>query len=117
MWRRWAALFLFSVGSCGTSNAADPFTADAGADGDGPDATSDGSLQASFDGTLGGPCLEDDQCDDGVDCTFDSCNADLHRCQFVGDDSRCQDGVFCNGVEICDPVIGCKLGAVKDCND
>jgi len=74
-------------------------------------------MEASFDGTLGGPCLEDAQCDDGVDCTFDSCNADVHRCQYVADDSKCQDGVFCNGVEICDPVIGCKQGAVKDCND
>ena len=116
MRQRWAAWLLFLVGSCGTSNAPDPFTVDAGADADGS-FSPEGSSEASFDGTLGGPCLEDGQCDDGVDCTFDSCNADLHRCQFVADDSRCQDGVFCNGVEICDPVIGCKQGAVKDCND
>src|SRR5262249_32555837 len=74
---------------------------------------SDGSPEGSF----GGPCLEDAQCDDGVDCTFDSCNNEVHRCQFIADDSRCQDGVFCNGVEVCDPVLGCKQGPVKDCDD
>ena len=41
----------------------------------------------------------------------------LRRCQFILDDSRCQNGVYCDGVERCDPDLGCRRGSILDCND
>jgi hypothetical protein len=85
--------------------------ADAQAEATGSDAgTSDGSI-------FGQPCLDDSQCDDGVDCTHDSCNHEFRRCQFILDDSRCQNGVYCDGIERCDPDLGCRQGSIVDCND
>ena len=33
------------------------------------------------------------------------------------DNSRCSDGVFCNGVEVCDPGMGCRPGSPLRCDD
>jgi hypothetical protein len=48
--------------------------------------------------------------DDGIGCTVDFCddtsNVVVHRV----DDSRCDDGLFCNGPESCDAVAGCRSG-------
>ncbi|RME38100.1 MAG: hypothetical protein D6788_08090, partial [Planctomycetota bacterium] len=49
-------------------------------------------------------------CDDGVDCTVDSCDEDNDVCVNTADDSACDDGVFCNGAETCDPASGCQPG-------
>jgi hypothetical protein len=51
-------------------------------------------------------CLEDFDCDDGVDCSMDFCQSGL--CNASPDDSRCGDGVFCNGIEFCDVEMGCQ---------
>ncbi len=32
-------------------------------------------------------------------------------------DEECNDGDPCNGVEVCDPVLGCRSGAPVDCDD
>ncbi len=54
-------------------------------------------------------CLTDGDCDDGQDCTDDNC-AD-GNCTNTPDNSKCvDDGVFCNGPEICDPQAGCQSG-------
>jgi hypothetical protein len=53
------------------------------------------------------------RCDDGVDCTADSCVPRV-GCQSRADDTRCSDGVFCNGVETCGPR-GCQRGAPLAC--
>ncbi len=59
-------------------------------------------------------CLNDGQCNDGMDCTDDSCNA-AGRCVFTPNHSLCpDDGVFCNGLEICDAQTGC-VGAGNPC--
>lgn len=50
-------------------------------------------------------CLMNDHCMDGISCTDDSCI--LGTCYNVGNDASCQDGVFCNGAEICVPGQGC----------
>ncbi len=46
------------------------------------------------------------ECNDGVACTDD---ADVDGvCVFTPNDAHCvDDGVFCNGFEVCDPVWGC----------
>jgi len=48
------------------------------------------------------PCYSD-----GIDCTTEVCLEDIDKCRHVPDDDYCNDGNFCDGVEICDPVFGC----------
>lgn len=87
---------------------------DAGADGDADLASEAGP---AFDPTLGGPCTEDAQCDDGVACTYDRCDLALSRCRNVPDDAQCDDGTYCNGKEVCVPRLGCGPGPVVTCQD
>ncbi len=62
------------------------------------------------------PCEADDDCDDGVSCTNDSCTGGF--CRHGVDRSLCDDGVFCNGIERCDPFQGCLPASVREtCND
>jgi hypothetical protein len=56
-------------------------------------------------------------CDDGVDCTVDRCDATQDACVHAADDSACDDGRFCNGLETCDAAQGCQEGAAPDCSD
>jgi hypothetical protein len=72
---------------------------------------------ADADPELGGPCVDDGQCDDGVPCTFDRCDTALARCRHVADDGKCDDGVFCNGRERCLRAVGCQPGPVVSCED
>lgn len=59
-------------------------------------------------------CVDDEQCDDGIACTVDSCGP-LGRCLFTPTDALCaDDGVFCNGAEVCDADVGC-LSAGNPC--
>jgi hypothetical protein len=119
-------------GACGTTSAPDPFGgeggmffADAGLGGStGTGGASTGGAGGApadagpdADTTLGGPCTEDKQCDDGIACTLDRCDAKLGRCRFSPDDASCQDGLYCNGVERCDPKAGCQLGEPVGCSD
>ncbi|MEM7249493.1 MAG: S8 family serine peptidase, partial [Acidobacteriota bacterium] len=56
-------------------------------------------------------------CDDGIACTIDSCNEASDSCDNGPDDSLCDDGIFCNGIETCDPAIGCQPGTPPSCDD
>ncbi len=67
------------------------------------------------DPTLGGPCTDDAQCNDNVACTHDACDLTLMRCRNVPDDTLCDDGVYCNGVEVCKKT-GCAPGPVVACS-
>ena len=66
---------------------------------------------------LGGPCVDDAQCNDGIACTYDSCDKAVGRCLNVPDNTQCQDGVYCDGQEICDPSLGCEPGTVVSCDN
>jgi cysteine-rich repeat protein len=55
-------------------------------------------------------------CDDGVACTDDSCDEVNDQCSSTADDGACDDGLFCNGVETCDAVLGCQAGTAP-CDD
>ena len=83
-----------------------------------------------------GICVPDaipERCDDGVDCTVDVCAEPTGACAFRPDSSLCvgggfcdptsgcllvgcvpgggcEDGIFCNGVEICGPDGICQAG-------
>ena len=79
----------------------------------------DGCEDATGDANpyLGGPCVDDGQCNDGIPCTYDSCDPQARRCLNVPDDTQCQDGVYCDGHEQCVPQHGCQPGAVVTCSD
>jgi len=66
-----------------------------------------------------GACLPGEPvvCDDGVDCTLDSCEEAAGGCVFGADDSACDDSEFCNGQEFCDPLLGCLTGMGVMCDD
>lgn len=61
-------------------------------------------------------CEVDTDCDDGVACTRDICD-ERRLCQQILDRAFCDDGQFCNGLELCDPVRGCRPGPLETCND
>jgi len=56
-------------------------------------------------------------CNDGVACTTDSCNNATSSCDNVPGNAACDDGLFCNGAETCDALLGCQLGTAVNCND
>jgi hypothetical protein len=56
-------------------------------------------------------------CDDGVDCTIDSCNETTDSCDSTPDNSYCDNGLFCDGAEICDPALDCQAGTAPNCDD
>jgi hypothetical protein len=78
-----------------------------------------GPLDANDDASpyLGGPCVDDGQCNDGIACTYDSCDQSVSRCLNVPDDTQCQDGNYCDGMELCVPGHGCEPGAVVSCDN
>ncbi len=112
------ALLGQAVFACGDSNAPSPFDAlDAGEAGAPADSGSDADVDAGHDSTLGGPCTDVAQCDDGVDCTADRCDLEIERCRFEPDDSVCADEVYCDGDERCEPGLGCREGEPVACSD
>ena len=48
-------------------------------------------------------------CDDEIPCTADACDLIADACEHVSDDGLCDNGLLCDGVEICDPVAGCVV--------
>jgi hypothetical protein len=90
----------------------------------GRDATSDGARDSAEDAEdgdaspyLGGPCVDDAQCNDGIACTYDSCDKTVGRCLNVPDNSQCQDGIYCDGQEVCVPGHGCEPGMPVTCDN
>jgi outer membrane protein assembly factor BamB len=59
----------------------------------------------STDAALAGDCPGG--CDDGLPCTIDICVDGV--CMHIPDDALCDDGFFCNGLEYCDPELGCQV--------
>ena len=55
-------------------------------------------------------CTSDLDCDDGVLCTVDLCDASTGMCEYTPDGAFCDNGLFCDGVEICDSVSDCLIG-------
>jgi len=55
-------------------------------------------------------------CSDGVDCTLDSCNEQTDSCENNPDNTICDDGLFCNGIETCDALDDCQDGTPIDCS-
>ena len=68
------------------------------------------------DGLLGCQAGTAVDCDDAVACTLDTCNEATDSCDFVASDGACDDGLYCNGVETCDSLLGCQAG-IPPCDD
>jgi hypothetical protein len=72
-------------------------------------------------------CRDDRGCDDGIACSDDRCVEGRCEHQYVSD--RCNDGVFCNGLEqcspsgcvspgrLCDDTVACTLDACDESLD
>ena len=54
---------------------------------------------------------------DGVGCTTDRCDEVTDFIEHIADDAPCDDGLFCNGDEVCHPVDGCQPGEPPAVND
>ena len=54
---------------------------------------------------------------DGVGCTIDTCSEVMDTVLHVADDALCDDGLFCNGIETCDPVDDCLTSDVPVIDD
>ena len=61
-------------------------------------------------------CTTDAECNDSIPCTLDRCDPKLHVCTHAPRDAMCDDGIFCDGTETCDPSAGCTT-APRDCAD
>ncbi len=66
------------------------------------------------DGAIAG-CRVDGDCDDGIDCTADVCDASAGRCVHTADHARCAAGTLCAGAAGCLPGRACS--APSDCDD
>jgi hypothetical protein len=58
-----------------------------------------------------------DPCDDGIECTVETCSEASVSCDTVLDHDVCSDDDACNGRELCQPVTGCAGGASPECDD
>ncbi|MCH7869320.1 MAG: hypothetical protein IH881_16625 [Myxococcales bacterium] len=56
-------------------------------------------------------------CDDGVGCTDDTCDGAGNVILSVPNDAACDNGLFCDGSEICDPVLDCQPGTAPSIDD
>jgi hypothetical protein len=61
--------------------------------------------------TLGCQAGTAPNCNDGVGCTVDSCNEGTDSCNNTPNDGLCDNGLFCDGDEVCNATLGCQDGA------
>jgi cysteine-rich repeat protein len=55
--------------------------------------------------------------EDGVSCTLDACDEANDVVTHTPDDGACDDGAWCNGAEVCDPVLDCQPGMPPPLDD
>jgi alpha-tubulin suppressor-like RCC1 family protein len=92
--------------ACGGSTPGQPEPPDAGDGGGRPDA---GPIRA---------CQTAADCDDGADCTTETCGGD-GTCVYEADHAACDNDDMCDGVEQCVVDLGCQSGEIpapaRDC--
>ena len=54
---------------------------------------------------------------DGIDCTDDWCDEENDIILHDANDDSCDDDIYCNGAETCDPIRGCKDGNAPAIDD
>jgi hypothetical protein len=67
--------------------------------------------------TLGCQAGTAPNCNDGVGCTVDACNEGTDSCDNTPDDDACDNGLFCDGAEVCHPISDCQAGTPVACSD
>ncbi|MEI8254239.1 MAG: MopE-related protein [Deltaproteobacteria bacterium] len=80
---------------------------------------SDGNMCNGEESCRGGVCVIGPSpiCDDGVTCTLDSCDP-ARGCVNRPENALCDDGVFCNGAEVCNLMVGtCQSAPPIRCDD
>lgn len=102
-----------ALGACDGAGPVNPY----GVGGEGGGGGLGGGGGTTVDPELGGPCVEDAQCDDGIGCTDDRCDKEVDRCRFHPVDEACDDAIYCDGIEQCDQKLGCVFGAPTSCDD
>ncbi len=55
-------------------------------------------------------------CSDSISCTEDSCNEATDSCNHAANNTKCNDGAYCNGIETCNAQNGCIAGTNTDCS-
>ncbi|MBM4353600.1 MAG: hypothetical protein FJ109_07340, partial [Deltaproteobacteria bacterium] len=55
--------------------------------------------------------------DDGIACTVDFCDEAADKIVHQQNNTLCDDGKYCNGVEVCSAQAGCIAGAAPACSD
>lgn len=103
-----AAVFLVACGARTEIGAPETL------DGSAPDVVKDVAVHDVIVTDAG--CHSDVECDDGVSCTVDACDATLHVCTHLPNDKVCDDGIWCDGDEVCDPSDDC-IEYPRDCDD
>ncbi|MDI7267992.1 MAG: MopE-related protein [Myxococcota bacterium] len=76
------------------------------------DAGEDGSPDAEASA-----CTSHEDCEDGIDCTIDTCDPATWTCKRQAVAAICDDGNPCTGMERCDVVLGCLAEEPVDCGD
>lgn len=86
-----------------------------------------GSYCDGVEACIGGQCVPGTPVtcpDDGKTCTFEICEESSQSCKTVFDDQSCNNPLFCDGVEKCeplasgsDPLTGCVAGIAPVCDD
>ncbi|MFO7178557.1 MAG: MopE-related protein [Pseudomonadota bacterium] len=115
----WVLLLAASLvaAGCGERAAPSPFVNDgeagAGGEAGAPAEPPNGPPSSGLDG----PCVDDAQCDDGIDCTDEYCDLDVGRCRRTPVHEACWDDSVCNGFEQCELGIGCVAGVPLSCDD
>lgn len=51
-------------------------------------------------------CTKNADCNDEIECTTDTCNKSTYTCVYTPVNSYCDDGLYCTGVDVCDPANG-----------
>lgn len=114
--RRIAVVLVATLAACGARTGLAVAVRDAGPlDAASIDAASVDAARPRVD--TGAPCQVDADCDDGIDCTLDTCGRE--GCAYATRDERCDDALFCDGPEVCTLAgctsVGSPCGDAIDC--
>jgi hypothetical protein len=82
------------------------------------DSHCDDGLFCTIDTCSSGSCSNSPRnVDDGVACTIDTCNEANQTIGHTPDHNSCQDGLWCNGQEVCNVTTNCQAGTAVICDD
>ncbi len=109
------------VASCSVVFSPDDLSKGTGGAGGSSSSAAGGGTTASSGGGHQGGCKNDGDCDDGDDCTLDSCNVSTHRCKHAPDaGALCgPNGTDCTPRGTCNAEAHCVPGQpdVSQCDD